>query len=73
MHTDALLTSVLLQGEWSASRLGRLTPKVKHDGAHRTGGCADSSHWLKAKKLHSSRQQDRVGPACSLNTIVTEL
>jgi len=43
VHIHALLTSVLFQSEWSASRLGRFTPEVKDGDAHRRGGCVKSS------------------------------
>lgn len=58
VHIHALLTSVLLQSEWSASRLGRFTPEVKDGDAHRRGGCAKSSD-----DLDSGKEQRNCTPA----------
>jgi len=58
VHIHALLTSVLLQSELSASRLGRFTLEVKDGDAQRTGGCAKSSD-----DLDSGKEQRNCTPA----------
>jgi len=52
------LNSLLLQSEWSASRLGRFTPEVKDGDDHCTGGCAKSSD-----DLDSGKEQRNCTPA----------
>jgi hypothetical protein len=39
--THIFLTSVLVGGEWSASRPGRFTPRERAPGAHWIGGRVD--------------------------------
>jgi hypothetical protein len=38
VYIDVFLTSALLEGEWSASRFGRFTPREGAPGTHWIGG-----------------------------------
>jgi hypothetical protein len=50
VQIQVFLTSVLVGGEWSASRLGRFTPEERAPGTHWIGGWVDLRARLEAVK-----------------------
>jgi hypothetical protein len=52
VQRHAFLTSALGGGEWSASRLGRFTPREGTPGTHWVGGCVGWYHKYQKLCLH---------------------